>query len=244
MKKHLPNLITSLNLAAGFIAVVLAAEGKLLIASWLILTAMIFDFLDGFTARLLKAYSPLGKELDSLADMVSFGVAPALIIYKAIGTAQGINGPVLSAENISASSLVLLIPLIMPVCAGLRLAKFNIDTTQSTTFKGLPTPANALAVISAIIAQHFSHGTVIDQFFESEWALALFSVIISLLMVTRIPMLSLKTTSLSLKGNEARYLLVVTVILSIVLMGISGVILIIPLYIAISLLEPLPGRIH
>jgi len=89
--KHVPNLITSLNLAAGFIAIIFALEGNLTTASWLILAAMIFDFLDGFSARLLKAYSPLGKELDSLADIVSFGVAPAVIIYRLLCTVSDVT---------------------------------------------------------------------------------------------------------------------------------------------------------
>src|ERR1035437_9737187 len=155
--KYIPNFITSLNLASGFIAVIFAANGDIVTASWLILAAMIFAFLDGFSARLLKAYSEIGKELDSLADVVSFGVAPGMIIYQLVNDSLSQSIPMTDNPAVVTGILILLIPVIMPVCAALRLAKFNVDTTQAITFKGLPTPANALAVISLVIAGNYSH---------------------------------------------------------------------------------------
>jgi len=145
--KHIPNFITSLNLAAGFIAIIFASNGELVTASWLILAAMIFDFLDGFSARLLNAYSEVGKELDSLADVVSFGVAPGIIIYQLLNESLSLFSPMIVSLNGSGFSLVLLIPSVMPVCAALRLAKFNTDPSQAKSFRGLPTPANALSYI-------------------------------------------------------------------------------------------------
>jgi CDP-diacylglycerol--serine O-phosphatidyltransferase len=157
IQKHIPNFITSLNLAAGFMAVIFAANDDLVAASYLILAAMIFDFMDGFSARLLKAYSDIGKELDSLADVVSFGVAPAMIIYKLISVRGSLFTAGSDATFSQTGSLLLnIIPVLMPVCAALRLAKFNIDTEQKTSFKGLPTPANALAVITVLIAANYS----------------------------------------------------------------------------------------
>ena len=134
--RYIPDFITSLNLASGFIAIIFATYGDLLTASWFILGAMIFDFLDGFSARLLKAYSDIGKELDSLADVVSFGVAPGLIIFRMLGTSFLFGATNIVRFEIPGSVLILLISVIMPVCAALRLAKFNIDTTQATAFKG------------------------------------------------------------------------------------------------------------
>jgi CDP-diacylglycerol--serine O-phosphatidyltransferase len=237
MKKHIPNFITSLNLAAGFIAIIFAFNGDLITASWLILAAMIFDFLDGLSARLLKAYSEIGKELDSLADVVSFGVAPAIIIYQLISNSLSAPEPLFTNGLVIKNLVLQLIPVIMPVCAALRLAKFNIDTSQTTSFKGLPTPANALAVVSIVIAQHYSDSIIIASFTGSITALLVFTVIISLLMVTRIPLLSLKTSHLRFKGNEGRYMLVASVILALAVFGIAGATLIIPLYIIVSLIS-------
>lgn len=229
--KHIPNIITCLNLAAGFIAVIMAADGDLTAASWLIGAAMVFDFLDGFSARLLRAYSDIGRELDSLADIVSFGVAPATIIYKLIDNAS----PVSTAGILPA--IYHLVPVIMPVCAGLRLAKFNIDTTQTVTFRGLPTPANAIAVISIIIALNYSDSEFLRSVTGSPLLVSIYSLIISFLMVTRIPLLSLKVKNIGLKGNEGRYMLAGLVVISFVVLGFSAAPLIIPFYILASLID-------
>jgi CDP-diacylglycerol---serine O-phosphatidyltransferase len=234
--KHVPNFITSLNLAAGFAAIISTTNGDLLTASWLIMAAMIFDFLDGFSARLLKAYSETGKELDSLADVVSFGVAPALIVYKLL---------VPSISNMALSDSLLYIPVLMPVCAALRLAKFNIDTTQTTSFKGLPTPANAIAVISVVMAANYSSMPLLKSFTESPAALLIYTVILSLLMVTRLPLLSLKFKNLKFKGNEGRFIIIGLVVISFIIFGLSAAPLIIPIYFIVSLITPPPltGRL-
>jgi CDP-diacylglycerol--serine O-phosphatidyltransferase len=237
--KHFPNFITSLNLASGFIAIIYAANGLIITASWLVLAAMIFDFVDGFSARLLKAYSDIGKELDSLADIVSFGIAPGLIIYYLLNKSISMNGPVNTNINSLQGILLMLIPAIMPVCGAIRLAIFNLDSTQATTFKGLPIPANALAVISIVIAGHYSHSQLLNSFTGSPFLLILFTIILSLLMVSRIPLLSLKVSNLKLKGNEGRYILMGFILISVAIFGVMALPLIIPLYIissAISLL--------
>jgi len=131
IKKHIPNSITCLNLFSGCVAVFLAFKGNYEGAIIAILLAAVFDFFDGFAARLLKAYSPMGKELDSLADMVSFGVAPGAIVFS-----------LLSETNVC--EWLPFLAFLIPVFSGLRLAKFNIDERQTTSFIGLPTPANAI----------------------------------------------------------------------------------------------------
>jgi len=237
--KHFPNFITSLNLTSGFIAIIFAAHGNLVTASWLILAAMIFDFLDGFSARLLKAYSAVGKELDSLADVVSFGVAPGLIIYFLLNKALSANTAININSDILKAGLVMIIPAIMPVCGAIRLAIFNLDSTQATTFKGLPIPANALAVISLVIAQHYSQSHLIDSVTGSPVFIVLFTIVLSLLMVSRFRLFSLKVANLKMKGNEGRYILIGLVIVSLIIFGWAGILLIIPFYIvasAISLL--------
>jgi CDP-diacylglycerol---serine O-phosphatidyltransferase len=237
MMKHIPNFITSLNLVAGFIAIIFAANGDLVTSSWLILAAMIFDFLDGFSARLLKAYSAIGKELDSLADVVSFGVAPGFIIYHLLNDSLSLNSAMIVNSESLKAALILVIPSIMPVCAALRLAIFNLDSTQATTFKGLPTPANGLAVISVVIAGHYSQSVLISNLTGSPVVLLLLTLVLSLLMVSRIPLLSLKVTNLKLKGNEGRYILIILVLISFAILGIAAVPLIIPLYIIASLIS-------
>jgi CDP-diacylglycerol--serine O-phosphatidyltransferase len=237
MMKHIPNFITTLNLASGFFAIIFAAKGDIVTASWIILAAMIFDFLDGFSARLLKAYSALGRELDSLADVVSFGVAPAFIIYQLLNDSLSLYGPTIAYSESVIVTLILLTSVLMPVCAALRLAKFNIDTTQTTTFKGLPTPANALAVISVVIAGNYSHSAIFSSFTGSPILLIVYTVVLSLMMVSRIPLLSLKVSKLKVKGNEGRLILTVLVVISFIIFGINAAPLIIPFYIIASLLS-------
>jgi len=237
--KHFPNFITSLNLISGFIAIIFAANGNLVTASWLILAAMIFDFLDGFSARLLKAYSPVGKELDSLADVVSFGVAPGIIIYHLLINSVSQNTMVNINSDFLKTIPLMLVAAIMPVCGAVRLAIFNLDSTQSTSFKGLPIPANALAVISVVIAGHYSQSPLINSFTISPLLIILFTIILSLLMVSRIPLFSLKVKNLKLKGNEGRYILLALILINVAVFGVPAITLIIPLYIiasAISLL--------
>lgn len=237
MKRHIPNFITSLNLASGFFAILFAINGQLVTASWLILAAMIFDFFDGFSARILHSYSDIGKELDSLADVVSFGVAPAIIIYELLSNAMVLTDQMMFNASTFTTVLILCSPVIMPICAALRLAIFNVDETQKTTFKGLPTPANALAVISIVIAGQFTELSVISSFTNSKLSLIIFTVILSLLMVSRIPLLSLKTNHLKFKGNEGRYILVAMAVLALVILGWGAVPLFIPLYIVASFIS-------
>lgn len=235
--KNIPNFITSLNLVSGFIAIIFAASGKIDSASWFILAAMIFDFLDGLSARLLKAHSAIGKELDSLADVVSFGVAPALIIFQLLGDSISLNSSLTGSPDILKLLMFMIISAIMPVCAALRLAIFNLDLSQITTFKGLPTPANGFAVISVVIAGSFSQSPVLHSFISSPLLLVLYTLSLSLLMVSRIPMLSLKISNLKLKGNEGRYILAGLVFVAIVIFGTGALPLIIPLYIISSVLS-------
>ena len=235
--KHIPNFITSLNLISGFFAIIFASSGDIVTSSWLIFAAMIFDFLDGFSARLLKAYSAIGKELDSLADVVSFGVAPGLIIYHLLRNSLSLNTPVNADLNSVNTLLLILISSLMPVCGALRLAMFNIDSTQTKTFKGLPIPANALAVISVVIASHNSQSQLFNSFNGSPFLLILFTVVLSLLMVSRIPLLSMKAVNMKLKGNEGRYILIGLVLATFAIFRINAFPLVIPLYIVASALS-------
>ena len=223
--RYIPNTITCLNLVSGCIACVMALEGNLFGAMLWIIIASVFDFCDGLAARLLKAYSPLGKELDSLGDVVSFGVAPGMMLFCTIKT----WGEAAAIEGIGA--YLLFIAFIVPAFSGLRLAKFNIDERQTTSFIGLPVPAHALLWASACYS--------LQPFIESGacWimpALIIAFCFTSYLLVSEIPMFSLKAKSLGWEGNELRYILIfctVGFIICFGFLGISGAIL---LYIILS----------
>jgi len=235
MKKHIPNLLTSLNLFSGCIACVMAFQGFYFwVVIWIIIAAL-FDFSDGFAARLLKAYSPMGKELDSLADVVSFGVAPSLVVYRFLT-----ENMTLVSHNVYLVEYLPYIAFLLAIFSALRLAKFNIDERQSESFIGLNTPANAMFWVS------FSYGLATSVPVITSNLMYIFIVgivIFSLLLVSEIPMFSLKVKSLKFRGNESRYFLLIFTIglvIYIGLLGISGGIL---LYIALSILNNRNSRI-
>lgn len=227
MIKHLPNAITCLNLFCGCLGIVFAFQGNLVFASYAIVIAAIFDFFDGMVARLLKAYSEIGKELDSLADMVSFGVLPSIIIYHLF----------LQAPQIGSFSVYLnFSAFLIAIFSALRLAKFNIDIRQSENFIGLPTPANAILIASLpmIISQSnfFLNSYILNPFF-----LFSFSLGMSILLVTEIPLFSLKFKNLKISDNLFRYILVFSALILIVLFKFAAVPIVIFLYFILSLIQ-------
>ena len=228
MKKHIPNFITSMNLFSGCIAIVMAFEGAFIWVVFWVIMAAIFDFFDGMSARLLNAYSKIGKELDSLADVVSFGVAPAAAVFIMLRS-YTIYGELLS----SLQYYIPYLAFIIPIFSALRLAKFNIDERQTSTFLGLPTPANALFWISYVYGVYSISATN---------SLLLYITIIliislSLLMVSEIPMFSFKLKSLQLKGNELPLILIICAVAFIVIWGVIGLAWTILAYILISIVS-------
>ena len=182
--KHIPNTITSMNLLCGALGVIFTFQGALHIAFYLMLAAAVCDFLDGFAARLLKAYSPMGKELDSLADLVSFGLLPSMMLHRRL-VEGGMTG------------FVAYIPLVICVFSALRLAKFNIDDRQSENFLGLPTPACAMWCGSLVYAA--DHGVMsMAGLLHGQYMIPIASVVLALLLVSEIPMFSFKFK----KGSE------------------------------------------
>ena len=238
IRKHVPNFITCLNILSGSLAVIFALKGQLTVSVVLIIFASIFDFLDGVAARLLKAYSPMGKELDSLADMISFGLAPGILMfvmleYSLFGTnVQADNLLDLSFGEISLLSASLLIP----VFSGLRLAKFNIDTRQTDSFIGLPTPANALFMASlALITEHGIYDTL-DSLILRPSVLLFITIIMSLLLVSDLPMFSLKFKNLTWKENHIRFIFLAISLIFILAFNIYGIAAAILSFILISVL--------
>ena len=219
--KNIPNTITCLNLAAGVMAIICASAGDATLwgmaaYNWAYVfvgIAAVADFLGGFAARLLHAYSDLGKELDSLCDLVSFGVAPAMIMYNCL-------------DAMSTAEWVKWLVLLIPVCGALRLARFNIDTRQTTSFIGLPIPANAIFWIGY---SALCYGGA--EFLTQWWMAALAIVLESWLMVSPLRLFSLKFKTWGWKGNMWRWMLVVTAVVLVFCMGVPGLMWLIVAYV-------------
>lgn len=228
MKKHIPNLLTSLNVFSGCVASVMALNGEYFWVVFWVFLAAVFDFFDGFMARLLKAYSPLGKELDSLADMISFGLAPSLLLFHYLST-YAVDFTPISVVN----QYFPYFAFLLAIFSALRLAKFNIDERQTSTFIGLPTPANALFWISVCYALGVKYETGSPLITS---VLLILVVAFSLLMISEVPMFSLKAKDMKWKGNELRYLLIATIIILFVFVQILAFAIGIALYALVSLL--------
>lgn len=219
-----PNIITLCNLLCGCFSIVASlVVGDFTLALIFILASAVCDFFDGFTARLLKQYSDIGVQLDSLADMVSFGVAPSAVMY-----AYACQASTLFELNDVVAHIIVYVPFIMAAFSALRLAKFNIDETQHETFEGLPTPANALFCASFVYAA-ISSGKAV----EVEW-IALISVVMAALLVSPIRMFSFKLKSFGWQQNKSLYIFLVLSLVALLTLGVYSVPVIIVLYIVIS----------
>ena len=240
MKKlieSIPNTITCCNLLSGCLACVFAFHstqtfGSLAgyqVAMIFIAAATVFDFLDGFTARLLGAFSNLGKELDSLSDLISFGLAPAMLLFNAI-------------ETLSTSVWLPYLALFIPVMGALRLARFNVDDRQTTTFIGLPIPANAIFWVGAVSFLYGLYGNTVaypdGMSMPAQLILAAVILFMSLMMVGKLRMFSLKAHNLSLRDNYMRIAIVIAAILLVVFIGVSGLAWTMVLYVLMCLIRP------
>ncbi len=235
LKKHIPNTFTSLNLFSGCLGIVQVFDNNFTLAAIFMLIAVVCDFADGMLARLLNAKSPLGLQLDSLADVVSFGVLPGLIVMKLMS--QSVDIP---QCHIAKTNLCQFLALVIPVFSALRLAKFNIDTRQTDSFLGLPTPANAIffGSLPLIIQQSLNNDSYAGAaaFLSSWWVLAALTLIFSALLVSEIPLFSFKFKNLAWKSNQVRYIMVVASFLLIIFFRFVAIPLIIVLYILLSLI--------
>ncbi len=233
--KHLPNAITLLNLTAGSLSVVFALEGEPGMAALFILMAAVFDFLDGYTARLLKAWSDMGKQLDSLADLVSFGVAPAMIAFVLMKKAiPGVNMPLSDIHTTPWNWMLLAAPFVIPAFSALRLAKFNLDERQTINFLGMPTPANAILWASFGLIVSFGDSPEIPVLLFTAPNLLVTIIITSLLLVSELPMFSMKFTGWSLRFNWFRYVFLLAALLLLVFLNLYGLSLVVLLYIVLS----------
>lgn len=225
-------MLTLANLVAGATAIILTLRfHDYETAFWLIIAAAICDFFDGFAARLLGQISPLGVQLDSLADDISFGLAPAVVMFDIYSQSTSYYDlPVDIMENLG------YVTLIIAAFSALRLAKFNIDTTQTTEFSGLPTPANALMLMSLAVLAEQGHVTLYQEL------ILILSVAASLLLISPIRMFALKFKGFGIKGNELRYAFLLLSLIIIIAIPAYSVLAIIVIYIALSTLRWLFSR--
>jgi len=228
-KSFIPNGITLGNLLCGVSSIYAVSQGNLIWASYFILIAAFLDFFDGLAARALKVSGPLGTQLDSLADVISFGLAPAFIAAHLAGA---------YTTNITENILVYL-PFLMAPFAAYRLAKFNIDTEQGSSFKGLPTPANALFWLSIPLIITYGGtesflGSAILSFSKSPKLIAIASLILGVLMVSKIPLLALKFKSFSWSENKWIYMLVISGLVLLALFQLAAIPIILLLYLIFS----------
>jgi CDP-diacylglycerol---serine O-phosphatidyltransferase len=240
IKNHIPNALTSANLICGFVSItlMLGSEPDPVMAALFIFVAGVFDYLDGTAARLLDARSPIGKELDSLADVISFGVAPGIIMFHLLYL------PCTASSNfLERMHIVPYFAILIPVFSALRLAKFNIDTRQEVSFVGLPTPANAIFFASIPLILNMEsrmvalfHLDFLVTLFQNPRFLAILTIFFSYLLVSEIRLFSMKFKTMDWVSNKPRYLLLILSVPLLILFSISAIPLIIVLYILLSLL--------
>ena len=231
MRRHIPNTITCCNLLSGCVATLYAFEGVYPFAFAFIIAGAMFDFFDGLTARALKVSSPIGKELDSLADVITFGFAPAAMVYSWLRECADVH-------------LDMLLAFVMPFAAfllvafsALRLAKFNVDERQTSSFIGLPTPANALFWGALVIG---SHDVIVAHTYG--WIVVIALVLLfSWLLVAEIPMFSLKFKNLTWQSNRTAYIFLLVSFVLLILLGLNGLSAVIGWYIVLSVLTQKRG---
>ena len=232
MLSQLPNTLTLLNLASGFLAIIALFEGNFLLGFALVLVAGVLDFFDGFLARLLKAYSNIGKDLDSLADCVTFGVVPGFFLMRAIteGTCNCYQFP----GNMPWEAYI---AIGVPMMSALRLAIFNNDTRQSDSFRGVPTPANTFFIVSLLCIPYLAPESVLVPIIKNRQFLVGLSLFCSAWLVIPVPLLALKFKNWSWADNSWRYMLIVSaVIITIVDFKIALPIIILT-YVLLSLIK-------
>ncbi|MES2838605.1 MAG: CDP-alcohol phosphatidyltransferase family protein [Bacteroidota bacterium] len=234
IKKQIPNAITCLNLFIGCIAILYISNNMLDMAAYCIGIAAIFDFFDGLAARVLHVSSEIGKQLDSLADMVSFGLVPGYIMHKLLVFSLKYNSE--SIDETNPTFYLSYFGFLITIFSAIRLAKFNIDTRQTNSFIGLPTPANSFLIGSVALLLFTTQNEELKKLILNPSFLIGLTVLSSYLLVAEIPLFALKFKNFKLKGNEIRYVFLIISLITFVLFKIIAIPIILLLYIVISLL--------
>lgn len=245
IKKHLPNVITLLNLFCGCIAVIFAVYNNFIAAAIFVFLGIFFDFFDGLLARKLNVQSPLGIQLDSLADMVTSGLVPGIVMYKLLSIAVDTPYFIESTTDWSYDSVwtgfriswVPLIGLLITLSSAYRLAKFNLDEDQQSYFKGLPTPANALLVISLPLIMEFQNNDLMNAIILNKWFLIGFTLVSAYLLNANIRLFALKFDNWSFKDNAVRYVFIILTLVLLVVLQFAAIPLILLCYVGLSFLS-------
>lgn len=232
IKKHIPNLLTLGNLLCGTIATIVAVNGDYLIAASLVVLGIVFDFFDGFAARLLNVSGELGKQLDSLADMVTSGVVPGIIMFKLL-TAKFSEINLITGE-FTISTYLPYLGLLLTLAACYRLANFNIDTRQSDSFIGLPTPAMSLFVIALPLIPLYSENQFFINLVQNNYFLIGVTLVLSYLMNAEIPLFSLKFKTFGVKENALKYVFLLLSLVLLLTLKVIAIPAIIILYVVLS----------
>ena len=228
LKQHIPNAITCCNLVSGCLSILFLTQNMPVKAALMIFVAGLFDFLDGFSARLLKVHSPIGADLDSLSDVVSFGVAPGFIMYWLMSRSFA-----LPQWCIAGIKVLPCLAFLLTVFSAIRLARFNVDETQKTSFRGIPAPGMAIFIASLPLAlsqvHHLKDGVL------SYWACIGITLIFSFMMVSRLRFFSFKMKSAKWKGNEVRWIFLIVALVSFVIFKFLALPFVMVVYVLMSI---------
>ena len=241
MKRHIPNLLTLGNLLCGTIATIFAVKGDFVGAAILVVTGIVFDFFDGFAARMLNVQGELGKQLDSLADMVTSGVVPGIVMLQLLISALNVDAASYFGIDMygATGSNLPYIGLFLTLGACYRLAKFNIDTRQSDSFIGLPTPAMTLFVISLPIIAEYSNQLFFIDLINNQYFLIVITLLLTFLMNAEIPLFALKFKTFGLKENALKYIFLLLAVILLIVLKFVAVPLIIIFYVGLSVFNNL-----
>ena len=244
LKNHIPNIITLLNVLCGSIAVIFVANSNFVMAAIFVFLGIFFDFFDGLIARKLNVQTELGIQLDSLADMITSGLVPGIIIFKLISLTVNPSDAFISEEwnayfSFSGvkASLLPFVALLIPMASAYRLGRFNIDEDQQNFFIGLPTPANTLLIVSLPLILEFQDNDIMNSIILNKWFLIALTLISSFLLNANIKLFALKFKGWGFKNNSIRYIFLLLSIVVLIVLKFAAIPLIVLIYITMSLLN-------
>ena len=229
MKRHIPNFITLLNLFCGSVAVIFAVNGNMKLTALFVFLGIFFDFFDGLLARKLKVSGELGLQLDSLADMITSGLVPGLVLFYLFNLGK--------TDTSNFDTYVPYFGLLITLASAYRLANFNISSNQKDSFIGLPTPANTLLILSLPLIIEFQNNDMMNAIILNKWFLIAITLLSSYLLNANIKLIALKFKTWNFKDNAARYLLIILSVILLIILQFAAIPLIILCYIIISFLN-------
>ncbi len=241
IKRHIPNFITLLNLFSGSIAVIFAVKGNLILAAIFVAAGIFFDFFDGLAARLLDVKSEIGLQLDSLADAVTSGVVPGIVMYQLLTKALPASGGLGYDWDSSVFDIQMkpfaLIGLLIILASAYRLAKFNVDDRQTDSFIGLPTPANALLILSLPLILTYQSGPFVSGLLLNEWFLVGLTLLSCFLLNAELPLFALKFSDWGFRENKMRYFFIISCLVLIIFLKFIAIPVILLLYVLLSVIS-------